>query len=347
MDKVYIVVLNYNNWQDTIVCLESLRRIDYGRYAVVAVDNFSSDGSYEALCAWAKDQDRRLPELDDGLAKIRTLNGGTPRRLSFSSFPRPDEAEAACENDVTRFRETDLILVRTEENLGFAGGCNVGLRIARTLGDGAYYLLLNNDSIQKADFLTRMVRCFQAMPENVGILGSVILDYDRTDMIQSYGGVFDPRFVVTKHFMQDMPYDAEKVAGADTSNVDYVIGAAMMLKPSTVEAVGYLSEAYFLYYEEIDYVLSAERAQIGFGLCPDSLIYHKKGGTINKNSKGRSQISQFYSLRNRIVLAGKFFKHRLPTVYLGLFIAVFNRVRRGDFRSAWLATKVLLGKNAY
>ena len=51
--KVYIILVNYNGWQDTIECLESLYKIDYENYQVLVVDNDSSNNSLEYIKSWA------------------------------------------------------------------------------------------------------------------------------------------------------------------------------------------------------------------------------------------------------------------------------------------------------
>ncbi|RLJ02597.1 MAG: hypothetical protein DRP08_04470 [Candidatus Aenigmatarchaeota archaeon] len=52
--KIYIIILNYNNWQDTIDCLESVLRNDYPNYQVIVVDNGSQDNSMEYIKTWAE-----------------------------------------------------------------------------------------------------------------------------------------------------------------------------------------------------------------------------------------------------------------------------------------------------
>src|ERR1700757_2392454 len=52
--RVYIVLLNWNGWRDTIECLESVLRLDYPDYKVIVCDNASSDGSMEHIRSWAR-----------------------------------------------------------------------------------------------------------------------------------------------------------------------------------------------------------------------------------------------------------------------------------------------------
>lgn len=51
--RVFILVLNYNGWRDTVECLESVQRLTYPDYRIVVIDNGSTDGSVEKIKAWA------------------------------------------------------------------------------------------------------------------------------------------------------------------------------------------------------------------------------------------------------------------------------------------------------
>jgi len=76
--KVYVVILNYNSWKDTIECLESVLRSDYQNYQVVVVDNNSTNNSIEYLKAWAEGK------LDVWVNPAITLRG-----LTFPPLPKP------------------------------------------------------------------------------------------------------------------------------------------------------------------------------------------------------------------------------------------------------------------
>src|SRR3990172_7009722 len=118
VSKVYILIVNWNGWGDTVECLESVFRNDYPDYQVIVCDNGSEDGSLDLIRAWAEGNlDVFVPE-DNPL-----------RRLSIPPFAKPvpwveldrEQAETggAGARDGAR-----LILVQTGANLGFAGGDN-------------------------------------------------------------------------------------------------------------------------------------------------------------------------------------------------------------------------------
>ena len=76
--KVYIIILNYNGWADTIECLESVLKNDYPNYQVIVVDNNSPNNSMEYIKAWAEGK------LDVWVKPAHPL-----RHLSFPLVKKP------------------------------------------------------------------------------------------------------------------------------------------------------------------------------------------------------------------------------------------------------------------
>lgn len=115
--SVAIVLLNWNRWQLTLACLESVFRLDYPDFRVIVCDNDSSDDSMQRVRDWAKGRQPAppAPPADE----LRSLVvPPVPKPVSFRELTR-DEAES---NE--RRPAVSLTLVQTGGNLGFAGGCN-------------------------------------------------------------------------------------------------------------------------------------------------------------------------------------------------------------------------------
>jgi len=166
--KVYIIILNYNNWADTIECLESVLRNDYPNYQVIVVDNNSSNNSMEYIKAWAEGK------LDVWVNPKHPL-----RYLSFPPVKKPipyvHYTREEAENGGNKFLEDKLkenlpegittkypmIFIQTGENLGFAGGNNVGIRYAFSKNDFEYIWFLNNDTVIEKDALFKLVQKFE------------------------------------------------------------------------------------------------------------------------------------------------------------------------------------------
>jgi GT2 family glycosyltransferase len=274
---VYIIILNWNGWQDTLECLASLERLDYPNYKIVVVDNNSTN---------------------DSVKRIREV------------YP-------------------EIMLLHNSKNLGFAGGNNVGIRHA--LEQGAHYVwILNNDMVVDRYALRHMIRRMQETP-NAGICGSTILYYHNPDTVQTLGGGTYNKWLGVSRYIGALqaasaPVNRAKVEGKMT----YVTGASMLVSRVFLHDVGLISEDYFLYYEEPDWVTRAG-GRYKLVYAPESIVYHKEGRAIGANSmnlKERSLIADYYNIKNRLVITRKFFPEALPTVYLGLLLAIFNRIRR-------------------
>ena len=326
LDRVYIVILNWNGWRDTIECLESVLRLEGQAFSVVVCDNASSDGSMDHIRAWAQGgvAAHDTPFLP-GSSVAKPLS---PLRLTRA------QAEAA------EGPKAPLLLIDNGANLGFAGGCNVGIRHALNQPDCGYVWLLNNDCVVPADALAAMTRLCVDRPR-IGLCGSQVRYYDKPETVQTFGGVLNAWFCTTHSI--DCGSAGASIE-TEPPRIDYVPGASMLATRPFLEQVGPMCEDYFLYFEEIDW---AERGKGRFELavCPQSVIYHRGAASIGSPGEGgeRGVRSEYYLLRGRIMFARKFYRWRLPVVYLGLLASVLTRVRRRQWVRVRVALCVLAG----
>jgi len=328
--RVYIIILNWNGWRETLECLASVFRLKYPDFVVVVCDNGSDDGSLEKIAAWANGDERARESRF--LAIPQTPDAA--RRIPFAKHARA-EAEAGAP------ATTRLVLIDNGANLGFAGGCNVGLRFALGQADMAYAWLLNNDAVVDPEALSALVGTMKRDP-GIGICGSQVRSYDKPNVIQTQGGTLN-RWLCTTHSLAC----GVEVASAPPapSQVDYVPGASMLVSRAYLEKVGLMEESYFLYFEEIDW---AERGRSSFRLaiCPESVIYHVGGASIGtRDEKGERGVrSEYFLLRNRLVFAHRFYRRRLITVYAGFLASIVSRLARGQWSRARIAFLALIGR---
>lgn len=160
-------------------------------------------------------------------------------------------------------RFSDITLIENVDNLGFAGGSNVGIR--RALADGCdYILLLNNDTIIDEPFVTKCVDLCRA-DASIGIIGPAIVQANDPDTVQCLGGNICLWTLAFRYRSAGEPY----VRRDELSDVGYVLGAAMLIKRQVLEQVGLLDPEYFpAYVEEADLCYRA-KAQ-GFR----TVVYH-------------------------------------------------------------------------
>jgi GT2 family glycosyltransferase len=334
--KVYVVIVNYNGWPDTLECLESVYRNDHTKWQVVLVDNDSGNDSLERIQAWA-----------DGKLNVWVPPDNPLRRRSFPPVRKPvrtvyysrKEAESgggdetvAAGSDADSF--PPLVLVRAGENTGYAGGNNIGLRYAEKRGDGDYFWLLNNDTVVGAQSLKHLVEQAEQYGKSgarVGIVGSKLLHYAQPSLIQSLGGRYHP-FTGKIFHVGAGERDAEEYRGkAVVKGFSYVSGASMLMSADFVREVGKLSEEYFLYFEELDLAERARRKGWMAVVCMGSAVYHKEGATIMGEQRFRDVVGDYHYLRGRLIVTRKYYRRFLWVMYLGLLVAVVNRVRRGQF----------------
>jgi hypothetical protein len=194
---------------------------------------------------------------------------------------------------ILRRRFPEVILLETRENLGYAGGNNVGIRYALERG-AEYVLLLNNDTEVAPDFLRRMVEVAEADPQ-VGGVGPMIYYYDRPDVIWSAGGAIDWRRGRTRMVGLNEPEQGQ--FGAEPREVDFVTGCAMLIRREVLERVGLLDERFFLYYEEVEWCVRVRRAGYRILHVPRARIWHK----ISPCSQADSPLVHYYMTRNRLL----------------------------------------------
>ncbi len=301
---IYVVILNWNGWRDTIECLESLLASRPADCSIVVSDNASSDGSIERLKAWAAGE----VAVDAPNSPVPVTRAAGPH--AYRCYGREAGERGGAADD------PPLVFIETGGNLGFAGGCNVGLRYALARGDLRHAWLLNNDTVVDPGALPALVAQIEAA--GAGMCGSTILYYADPARIQARGG---GRFDFIKggprgHIDQDMKRDEMDAHPLDPASIDYVMGASMLVTRRFLETVGLMWEGYFLFFEEIDWAERGRRAGFTIAYAQDSFVYHKDGSStgslIDASYVGSRR--DHYFLRNRIIFTRRNRPWLLPLV---------------------------------
>jgi GT2 family glycosyltransferase len=313
VSRVYILLLNWNGWQDTVECLESVFRIDYPDYRVIVCDNGSTDDSIEKIRLWA-----------EGKSMVEVSAENPLRRHSWPPVPKPvsfvEYDRTRAEAGGTRPRDSArLILVRTGANLGFAGGNNVGLRYALARDDFEYVWLLNNDTVVDGDALTCLVRRMREKPR-AGICGSTLPYYSLPGKLWARGGAtYNRWFAYAKcigiHQAVNSPADPEEVE----QKMAYVAGASMLVSRAFLRDIGLMDEGYFLYFEEPDWAVRA-RGRHELAYAADSIVYHKVGSSVRylQAPFGGGRTSTRLNAESAMRFTRKYYPLAVPTVWLAL-----------------------------
>ena len=318
MNRVYIIIVNWNGGHDTVECLESLLRLSYPSFTPVVCDNGSSDDSLEVIKRWAES-----------------------RGLCYNEFSSTEVAyDSRSEADFP------LVIIRSQMNLGFAGGSNVGMRYALARGDCDYVWLLNNDTVVDTDALTRLVERIDLQP-SVGMCGSTIRLYHDPDKIQALGGGYYFRWIgLPWHYGRFRIWGKKIDQRRAEMWMNYVEGASMLISRKFVEEIGLMCEDYFLYFEEADWAVRA-KGRFKLAYARQSIVYHKVGASIgtSSNPAKKSMVCDYFNIRNRILFTKRFFPAALPTIYLGLLGALLVRLCLGRWGRVWMIIKLLFGYN--
>ncbi|MFM9434230.1 GT2 family glycosyltransferase [Janthinobacterium sp. CG_23.3] len=306
MPKIWIVLVNWNGWRDTVECLESVLRLDYPHFRVVVCDNDSSDGSVASLQAWASGAEPG-PERVGPLAYLSSPALPKPVTCAVVDTPAHYRADADVDGP--------LLIARTGGNLGFAGGNNVGIRMALSDPACQFVWLLNNDTVVDPACLARMVETAKA-DVGIGITGSVNCFYAEPDVVQALGGGLFSRgraFAdLHGHCLRRGDITAA-VRQRTEARLDWISGASMLVSRDFLNRVGEMEERYFLYYEEIDWALRSEKL-FRNAVAYSALVYHKSGSSTGAQvDSGFSIYTQF---RSRFKLYRKLLPVLLPLCYL-------------------------------
>ncbi|MEO0258422.1 MAG: glycosyltransferase family 2 protein [candidate division WOR-3 bacterium] len=269
--KVYIILVNYNNWKDTLNCLESLLNINYNNYQLVVVDNFSSNDSFEKMLEWARGL---LPpkKYIDPHAPTKIVPSRKP--LNYLIYSAEEAVKGGIPN-LERSTQNPIVFIKSPFNGGFSFGNNLGIKYALKKGDGQYILLLNNDTVVTPNFLKEMIQKCEIQPR-IGIVGCKILSYQDPKRIVFNGGRFNLLTGRVVHLTKEI--------NKDFSYFNFITGACMLIKPELFNAVGLLNEEFFMYCEDLEFCYKAIKAGYSLVVAHNSTIYHKVGSSSGEES---------------------------------------------------------------
>lgn len=201
-----------------------------------------------------------------------------------------DNCSAENPTEVITTKYPEVIFIRSEKNLGFAGGNNLGIKKS----SGKYLLFLNNDTEVEPSFLEPLINLFEINPK-AGVASSKILYHNSGEIIQYAGSTSINPFTGRNTRVGFM----EKDLGQHDvlRETDLAHGAAMMVPRRIIDEIGMMPEFFFLYYEEIDWCESIKRAGYKVYFVPGSKVYHKESMSVGKNST----LKTYYMTRNRLL----------------------------------------------
>lgn len=223
-----------------------------------------------------------------------------------------------------KFPDTRFEVVRSEANLGFTGGNNLGIWYARENYDPDYVCLLNNDTLVEPTCINHLYTHLEDHPE-VGMVCPKIYFAKGSEFHDSYsaqetghvlwyaGGVIDWQNLDAFHRGVD---EVDRGQFDVTQETDFATGCCVMLPLSVIDRVGTLDKRYFLYLEDVDWSVRVAAAGYRVEYLPTTWIWHKNAGS----SGSGSALHQYYQTRNRLLFALKHGSLRIKVLALKLAI---------------------------
>jgi GT2 family glycosyltransferase len=221
----------------------------------------------------------------------------------------------------TAFPETKTL--RLPQNIGFAAGCNVGIKEAMA-NRAEYMLFLNNDTEVEPGFVLPLIAAVQNNPQ-IGIACSLIKTMD--DSIDFAGATIGFATGSFKHIHRLR-------SGSSPIKTDYATGCSMLVPARILQAIGIFDESLFSYFEDTDLSLRAQRSGFETVIVPESIVRHKGSASTRRglNEGTTSPLKHYLVARNRIIIV-----HRYGSRLARWFhFAIANPIRTLFYTGAFL-----------
>ena len=313
---MYVVIVNYNNWQDSIECLSNLIKYYSESCSILLVDNDSTNDSVANLTAYLKGED--ISELSPFDFYAKTTKYNNP--LSFQIIDAEGfEILASSDDNRDDNGLPKILFFLSKVNLGFAGGNNIALQYILNenkesrISNESKVFLLNPDTVLAKGALQKL----EEINLSYFVAACQIKDYNNPEKEGHMGlcKLIKPigKTVNTNHI----------------SDADYIYGGALLTNVATLRKNGLLPEKYFLYWEEVDWCHRAKQNNIPFVTCKEAVVYDKVGG-----STGRGELAHYYYIRNGLFFYKLYYKRYFPILFLVNIGRVIFLLLSGKFAKA-------------
>ena len=261
-----IILINWNGYEDTIECLNSIQASSIEDMSVFIIDNSSSDNSIDKIEKWSQ-------------TKSKWSNHHT---LTLDAL-----------KNAKSYAERATYLVTSDKNLGFAKGNNAIWKVVYDKFE--HVLILNNDTIVDKYAFERMLDTMHKHPE-VAALSCDIRYYDNREKLWHSGGKFT--WYGDRKYYPQTTIDAWK-KDRDFIETEFITGCAMMVRKTTVENIGFYTEKFFFGEEDFNYCQRLKKAGLTVATVLSATIYHKVSGSVKKRQEPYNKFILHFA--NRII----------------------------------------------
>ena len=225
-------------------------------------------------------------------------NGLADTCALIETIPFNEDMEVIVVDNASDHQEADTIaerfplvkVIRSDRNVGFAGGNNLGIQAAQ----GTYLFLVNNDTVFKDFNISFLIDRLESSSDIGIVCPKIRFAWDKNPI--QFAGYTTLSMVTMRK--RAIGYGEDDHGQYETAHpTPYAHGAAMLIKREAVDKVGLMPECYFLYYEEIDWSMMFTRAGYQIWYEPKCTIYHKESQAAGQDSPLRT----YYITRNRLL----------------------------------------------
>ena len=225
-------------------------------------------------------------------------NGLADTCALIETIPFNEDMEVIVVDNASDHQEADTIaerfpqvkVIKSERNVGFAGGNNLGIQAAQ----GTYLFLVNNDTVFKDFNISALIDRLESSSDIGIVCPKIRFAWDKNP-IQFAGYTMLSKVTMRN---RSIGYGEDDHGQYETAHpTPYAHGAAMLVKREAIDKVGLMPECYFLYYEEIDWSMMFTRAGYQIWYEPKCTIYHKESQAAGQDSPLRT----YYITRNRLL----------------------------------------------
>ena len=280
----------------------------------------------------------------NGLRDTCELIESLPLGLPSMEVIVVDNASKEDEASIIEKRYPNIKVIRSNKNLGFAGGNNLGIKAAQ----GRYLFFINNDTLLPTSDISLQPSAIESLisrlesDEEIGMVCPKIRFAWGNNPLQFAGYTPLSRFTMRN---RSIGFGETDKGQYDTPHsTPYAHGAAMMVKREALEKVGIMPECYFLYYEELDWSMMFTRAGYTIWYEPACTIYHKESQATGQNSP----LKVYYLTRNRILFVKrnkKGYAKYITYAYLICMVAprdIIKYTLKGEFKLVLSVIKGLI-----
>lgn len=302
-NELAVIVLNWNNAEDTIECLKSLHNQTFKNFTIIVVDNGSTSDTIKSIEDW----------ICSNIAS---------NQLKICDYEYMYDLDIKIDFDVIDFHKKELVLIKNIENLGFAKGNNVAIKAILKNNYFKDILLLNNDTVLEND-------CIEILSTNmkknskIKIAVPQILYYDSPKIIWNCGGKINSlgrrRYYYALEDTKNCP--------EENFNVSFVTGCALFINKSIFEDYGLLTERFFFGEEDWEFSLRMMDANESMYCIPKAKLYHKVGASTNEFFDEGSlfktcvnYVNRFINFKSRYHNVYWYFWREIYFIYISLFL---------------------------